>query len=542
MFRRVIISSVTAVFLLVGVTSSALGGSVPDEQYLPASSTLSDAAGVWFEDNIDMTRMPTLLYGMKGEFATNFCTSLSDSKCADADRFNYIALLPPCATENSVDCIESFYATNSASPVKILGTFDNILPTTVDKKYSGDVVAGLPEGSNSGIWTLPGVKNKSGTEKYVVIVSRSGMILKQGSNNFKPLGFGDFRAGIFPVSILKDPAYRNNVPGIQPGVSRGAGVSHPSQKDFRICAIVADGECATRQSFPEDTQFGLRIRLSTTMTGWIHGRIESPLVDYQARSFGSVIDIQGLPTKVPTLDGWVSLSNLSTSQKSDLMGSGSAGRSGTQLNPNLYGEDAMKYLNSWTKLLGDKATAMPTQWIFHTLSDYEMQGANQCITSSKKLAGLVSTNSTTYSAGPPIFNKADQTLDYKVASPHLDSKGDTFKGTYDLYIDENVARCIYGFSSAPISATVSIVSSDGQAQVATTVLSKGSGWLHLSAKGFTFSNPTLKVKLTQEVQATDVQSAKPLPAKSATKLITCMKGKLTKVVSNANCPVGYKKK
>ena len=199
----------------------------------------------------------------------------------------------------------------------------------------------------------------------------------------------------------------------------------------------------------------------------------------------------------------------------------------------------MKQLGAWAKILGDKATAMPTQWIFHTLSDYEMQGANRCITTSTKLAGLVSTNSTTYSAGPPVFNKEDQTLDYKVASPHLDAKGEVFKGSYDLYIDENVARCIYGFSSAPVSATVSIVSSDGKTQVATTTLTTGSGWLHLSAKGFTFSNPTLKVKLTQEgsVPVKDVSRPTPAPKK-----ITCIKGKVSKVVTTATCPAGYKKK
>ena len=538
MNRKLTTITLVSLIAFLPITFSQAVG-VPDEQYLPPNSTLSDATGIWFEDNIDITRMPSILYSYKGQYVSSFCNGLDDPACVNSDRFYYIALLPKCISESSVDCIESLYAINSATPVKIQGSLDYILPTTVSKKFNGDVATGLPEGSNSGVWTLPGVLNKAGTDKYVVIVSRAGNLNKLGTSSLQSMGFGDFRAGIFPVSIIKDAAYRSNVANIRDQTSNGVEIQHPSQKEFRICAIVADGICASRQGFPDDTQFGLRIRLSKPMTGWVHGRIESPIVDYQTKSYGSSIDIQGYPTKVPMFDGWVSQSSLTQNQKDELFGNGSTARSGSQLAPFLYGEQSMKQLGAWAKILGDKATAMPTQWIFHTLSDYEMQGANRCITTSTKLAGLVSTNSTTYSAGPPVFNKEDQTLDYKVASPHLDAKGEVFKGSYDLYIDENVARCIYGFSSAPVSATVSIVSSDGKTQVATTTLTTGSGWLHLSAKGFTFSNPTLKVKLTQEgsVPVKDVSRPTPAPKK-----ITCIKGKVSKVVTTATCPAGYKKK
>jgi NADH-quinone oxidoreductase subunit M len=47
-----------------------------------------------------------------------------------------------------------------------------------------------------------------------------------------------------------------------------------------------------------------------------------------------------------------------------------------------------------------------------------------------------------------------------------------------------VARCIYKFSSAPISATVSITSENGEANTATTVINEKNGWLKLGAYGF----------------------------------------------------------
>jgi hypothetical protein len=160
---------------------------------------------------------------------------------------------------------------------------------------------------------------------------------------------------------------------------------------------------------------------------------------------------------------------------------------------------------------------------------------------------VVTTNALTYSSGPPTFNKETGALEYKVASPHFESGGKVALGSYDLAVKSDVARCIYGFSSAPISATISILSESGEQKVATTIVNERNGWLYLSAKGFTFSSPTIKVKLTQEPVAAAVAAATPAPttaptAKSST--ITCIKGKTTKKVTaiNPKCPSGYKRK
>jgi hypothetical protein len=69
--------------------------------------------------------------------------------------------------------------------------------------------------------------------------------------------------------------------------------------------------------------------------------------------------------------------------------------------------------------------------------------------------------------------------------------------------------------------------------VATTTLNEKNGWITLTANGFTFSSPTLRVKLTQE---------KAVAKKKLT--ISCIKGKVTKKVTGTSpkCPSGYKKK
>jgi hypothetical protein len=65
--------------------------------------------------------------------------------------------------------------------------------------------------------------------------------------------------------------------------------------------------------------------------------------------------------------------------------------------------------------------------------------------------------------------------------------------------------------------------------------------MHLVARGFTFSSPTVRVKLMQEETK---PAAEAKPAAVAKSTITCVKGKSTKKVSAIKpaCPSGWKKK
>jgi hypothetical protein len=179
-----------------------------------------------------------------------------------------------------------------------------------------------------------------------------------------------------------------------------------------------------------------------------------------------------------------------------------------------------------------------------------MEGSSQCFRDSNRVSGIVTTNATQYSAGPPTLDKVEGTLNYVVAAPHYDPRDKDFKGSYDLVMRSDVARCIYGFSKAPINATLSITSSDGTPQVATTLIGERNGWLYLQAKNFEFSAPIIKAKLTQEVVVeptptptpTPAATKKPAVAKKVT--ITCVKGKTTKKVTavKPTCPSGFKKR
>jgi hypothetical protein len=180
---------------------------------------------------------------------------------------------------------------------------------------------------------------------------------------------------------------------------------------------------------------------------------------------------------------------------------------------------------------------------------------NTCLKDSSKLLGFVTTNAMAYSGNAPTWN--GESLEYKVSGLHFlpDGKSLTY-GTYDLAMRSDAARCLYGFSNAPISASISVTGQDGEQKVATTVVNEKDGWLYLAAYGFTFSAPTVRVKLSQTpvqppVQSVPTVSTPTTPvvvAKPQTKpkviSIKCSNGKTVKTVSGAKpvCPKGYKQK
>jgi hypothetical protein len=131
-----------------------------------------------------------------------------------------------------------------------------------------------------------------------------------------------------------------------------------------------------------------------------------------------------------------------------------------------------------------------------------------------------------YNGGAPQFKNGF--LNYEVAGLHYQPDGTTkVQGSYDLVMRSEVARCLYGFSRAPLSATISVVG-EGDKSIATTVVSEKNGWLKLAAYGFTFSKKTIRVKVTK--------------AKATT--ITCVansdSAKTKKIKGiNPKCPKGF---
>jgi hypothetical protein len=330
------------------------------------------------------------------------------------------------------------------------------------------------------------------------------------------------------------------------------------------CTTYTDGTyCFVPQAFPAGVTFGLDLRLSASVYGWLHGRFKNPEITVgvnPANKDGVELTIIAEPIKIPVVGGFIKSATAPAevlkyfSQKpywGNVRGRGNNWTKSSPLNELTVShehfdpsQEVFDEVRAWLKALGDKSVAEPSYWLVQTVANGgDVLG--KCTAESKTLAGIVTTNATMYLPGPPSFDQATSVLDYKVVAPHFTRTGEVFLGTYNLSINSKVARCIYGFSNAPISATVSITSADGNSRVATTTVSERNGFLNLAAYGFEFSDPTISVKLIGEkIAAAPVAASKPATAAKAKVTITCVKGKLTKKVTSTvpRCPAGYKKR
>jgi hypothetical protein len=167
-----------------------------------------------------------------------------------------------------------------------------------------------------------------------------------------------------------------------------------------------------------------------------------------------------------------------------------------EVSPDPYSALSFSQLELWKEFFDDSAGAVPTNWNVRTLSDSEMGSAGQCITGATGVTGVVTTNSTMYSQGPPTYSPSTGTLDYQVAAPHFLNDGVTeFLGEYNLLVREDVAQCLYGFTGTDITSSVDVVDTNGAAKQAVTSLTRENGFFKFSASGFTFSAPIIKAKL-----------------------------------------------
>ena len=182
------------------------------------------------------------------------------------------------------------------------------------------------------------------------------------------------------------------------------------------------------------------------------------------------------------------------------------------------------YVDYWRNYLNDIAPYSTTSWGIESTT---WTSDNRCLSDTTRVLGVVATNAMGYDGNAPKF--VDGFLNYRVTGFHYSADGiKPNLGSYDLVMRSDAARCLYGFSNAPVSAIVSISTTDGATNVATTVVSEKDGWLKMKAAGFTFSEKTLKIKITQP--------------KNQKYSISCIKGKVTKKVTGTKpkCPVGFK--
>jgi hypothetical protein len=514
--------------------------------------------GLKMRENAELGRMPAMFYSIPNSNdnkSWRICKDIDAKECTDASNLGAIANFAPCTATSQLSCIAAVWAVDSRGK-KISGEL--VKSAGTDPRYKIDEIISIdfPRSDGMGsIWKIPGVLNSAGLETYFVGTQMTGWGNKSAGSSARNARFsyGQLIAGIMPTQeISANVEVRTATDGsIRPDTAFGVGGTD-QLPDGTVCAATEVGICYAVRQFPEGYKFGMTLRLSSKQSGWFHGRLYLPnitMVDWNA---GQEISIEAEPVKVPSLEFTVPNAEIPQAIRNLVFngqewGMTGDGKSRTMLDEYLGGKRAMDLVSGFAPAYKDTATKTNSYWSFRTLNqDSSMGDVGKCSASNSVLSGLVTTNALTYSAGPPAYDKETGSLNYKVSSPHFEADGKTeAMGSYDLALRSSVARCIYGFSNAPIKAEISITSQDGEKKVATTVINERNGWLYLSAKGFTFSAPVINVKLSQEAP---VVTPTPTPSATATKAaakvvkITCVKGKTKKVVSGVKpvCPKGYK--
>lgn len=508
------------------------------------------------------------------------CDNLQDSKCASGN-IRYQAIVPFCTSSADVNCTEDVGVVDESGK-KTSAIFNRYFPSIAQNQFEGDARYGLPSGVAGSIFTIPSAAHDGGDSYYLSV------LMAGYGGNIDSIRMTDFSIQLSPIKLEPTTGLASEKDAGWGPIKAGTG-GNPTGKDvwidsggglsgsnYCIASSYKEGLCAQRYAYPAGIKFYVKVRAKQAPAGWMHGRISDPDIQLTESAGVTSIEVQAFPVAVPavykmyrypempqalkdeydvTTGGYKKDPNFLNDPTNYVQG----GRSSENPDPlkrnNIYGptpssKEGMEQLKLWIPYIEDKATALLSYWTVRTLTPGEMEGSSKCFQDSRGVTGIVTTNATQYSAGPPAFSKEDGTLNYVVAAPHYGTKGEDFKGSYDLVMRSDVARCVYGFSKAPINATISITSADGKPQVATTVIGERKGWLYLQAKNFEFSAPIIKAKLTQEVVVeptptptpTPAATKKPVVAKKIT--ITCVKGKTVKKVTavKPTCPNGFKKK
>lgn len=544
----------------------------------------------WFMDSFPGESTSSLVDSalQANRFVNPTCTSISDARCKSSSLL-YSAVLPTCKTDADQFCLEEF-GVLSQSGEKTKGTYARNFPTRVQNGFPAEPSLNLPEGSTGSLFSLPQAAHAGGDLYYVALYTEGDVRRSEGAS------LGRFNIRIFPVALQPDWAIngedeagwsmeKNGGSGHPVGMWRQAGYGF-SGNSYCVAGSALEKLCAQRYAFPADIKFYVKARMQLAPSGWMHGRIYNPEISLKGRIGKYTLEVAAQPVAVPVVYKMYRYPDMPQALKDQydyttgeykpvVAGwseqiikdslNGGCGRSACSPDPltrnkiiqptpsDPFGMDQLKL---WLPFVGDKAAALLGTWSMRTLDWNEASGASQCFTNGASgITGIVTTNATQYLAGPPKFNTSDQALEYKVAAPHLTPKGEVFYGSYDLLMRSDVARCIYNFSNAPIKGTISVTSADGEQKVATESVKEANGWVSLSANGFTYSAPTISVKLSQDkielpkptstgVEAKPSNEAAKPQITAKKKSITCTNGKLTKKVSaiNPKCPAGFRKK
>ena len=512
--RKLSLSSLVLVLAVASLTSLPAQGAPSDNHdFLIVDSFSEGVSGSSEIYALPEAQVQDILNNVQTNYlpSRKFCETLTSAPCAEPTGLSLRFYLPVCSQSVLNYCIESMGVSAPGAAIKS----GALIGYTNGRVYAADPSRGVPESASPSRWKVDGVLNKDGTDTYAAKLLLDGFVSSKNNKLY-----------VFGVSAIVEPYTE---------------LTNNGQPSSECTSWQAGTTCGKRSDFVDGQKAQIAVRLPNTITGWLHGRFKDASIAIDKYdSNQNRLTVSAETVRVPELnisltpEQFKTLPNPSFFMMNDMPWN----------SVNAGNVAALEWVKQLSGVLKDTATGEHGTWSFSTIP--QNNNDTTCFQDKTKLLGLVMTNALVYSPRAPDFDGTQ--LNYKVGGLHFKADGKTLTtGTYDLLMRSDAARCLYNFTDAPISASITVTNADGGEQkISTTVLNEKDGWLHLGAYGFTFSTPTLRVKLSGTLKTIPKVSTNNSNSNQSTKnyTITCVKGKTVKkmIVPKPSCPFGWKKK
>ena len=503
------------------------------------------------------------------------CTSIDDPECSPEKDWEFIFVqggIGNCDANPGTACVASF-SVITAEGKEVIAKPLMKFPKNA-KEFPGKVNpdgTGYAAGLASWIWRAEG--DGPGDEHDYLLTGNVDSVGQNRNKSWKELQSREFFFEAVPIFRENSPLIKAPEKIMQKKVGRDYREILTSNNETS-CYANDDGVCLHRREFQPNTRLKISLQLPKFISGWLNGRLNKPAVTSNSFSANTdLVTVEAGPEENIFAGKWMNRSDIKdfSFKNSEIekqfkgMFQGYYNRDNPNSLRDSGEEGAIDAYDLWAPYMGENAFAVNKTW---TLSNARSNNPSNCVQKETGgIQGVVTTNASAYEATAPKYNKENGTLEYRVAAPHFAPDGKTENiGTYGLAMSITLLKCLYGITNVPTSASVSITTNAGVERVATVALNQIGKWVFLNAENFTFSSPTLRIKLnqtssaaTQSTGTTEVKKESPAPeakevkevaaakpaAGTAKKItITCAKGKLVKKVSGTNpkCPAGFKKK
>jgi hypothetical protein len=441
-------------------------------------------------------------------------------------------MLPVCQTESSSACIEGLQLSNSS--LQGSATFNRYISNQIsneknellkasstglkihDSTWAASPRIGMPAASTPSLWNAPEFQNLGGTDSYLVKVWMNVSISEKNR-----VLVSSIQARVTPYTEIQGSSFEPPVwTSYLDGSKKRSGLDGPyglenvdfktvGNKNGQLCAWVEVDKCGVSTRFTDGTSAQLKIRIPKEIGGWFFGRLGNPelLINPISKKM-NLLTVKANAVEVPITtikwpmfdpdfqkytDDWKKEHDPETTKwLIDMYQKMDASRTGGGDWGNWSPSIGISQFKSYEGLMGDRSLGSTQIWSFSSLPDVV---SNPCFADKTRVQGILTTNSMVYQPGLPSFSKGQ--LSYQVAGLHYNHDGNLFTGDYTLQMRADDARCLYGYSEAPIQTKVSVTDSGGTQKIATTSVSERGGWLTIRARNFTFSSPKIVVSITQ---------------------------------------------